>query len=64
MRHGSLFHVVTTAGLLLGPSLISDVSAATADHALAVSVDDFIYIDSRTSPPIMRQRTKSDCGLS
>jgi hypothetical protein len=50
MRHGSLLHAVTTAGLFLGSSLISDASAATADHALAVSVDDFIYIDTSNEP--------------
>jgi hypothetical protein len=41
MRHTSLLHALTTAGLFtglfLGSSLISDASAATADHALAVS---------------------------
>jgi hypothetical protein len=46
MRHGHLLRAVTIAGLLLGSSLISDASAATTDHALAVSVDDFIYIDT------------------
>ena len=54
MRHASLLHALTTAGLFtglfLGSSLISDASAATADHALAVSVDDFIYIDTSDEP--------------
>ena len=50
MRHASLLHALTTAGLFLGSSLISDASAATADHALAVSVDDFIYIDTSNEP--------------
>jgi hypothetical protein len=50
MRHGCLLHAVTTAGLFLGSSLISDASAASADHALAVSVDDFIYIDTSNEP--------------
>ena len=49
MRNGSLLHAVTIAGLFLGSSLISDASA-TADHALAVSVDDFIYIDTSNEP--------------
>ena len=50
MRHASLLQALATAGLFtglfLGSCLISDVSAATAGHALAVSVDDFIYIDT------------------
>lgn len=50
MRRSSLLHAVTTAGLFLGSSLISDASAATADQALAVSVDDFIYIDTSNEP--------------
>src|SRR5215510_2583847 len=50
MRSSSLLHAVTTAGLFLGSSLISDASAVTADHALAVSVDDFIYIDTSNEP--------------
>ncbi len=50
MRHGSLLRAVTTAGLFLGSSLISDTSAAAADHALAVSVDDFIYVDTSNEP--------------
>jgi hypothetical protein len=54
MRHASLLHALTTAGLFtglfLGSSLISDASAATADHALAVSVDDFNYIDTSNEP--------------
>jgi hypothetical protein len=50
MRHASLLHALATAGLFLGSTLISDASAATADHALAVSVDDFIYIDTSNEP--------------
>jgi hypothetical protein len=54
MRHASLLHALTTAGLFtglfLGSSLTSDASAATADHALAISVDDFIYIDTSNEP--------------
>jgi hypothetical protein len=49
MRHASVLHALATAGLFtglfLGSSLISDASAATAGQALAVSVDDFNYID-------------------
>jgi len=49
-----LLHALTTAGLFtglfLGSSLISDASAATAGHALAVSVDDFNYIDTSNEP--------------
>ena len=54
MCHASLLHALATAGLytglFLGSSLISDASAATAGHALAVSVDDFIYIDTSNEP--------------
>ena len=59
MRHASLLHTLATAGLFTGlftdlflgdPSLISDASAATAGHALAVSVDDFKYIDTSNEP--------------
>ena len=55
MRHASLLHALATAGLFtdlfLGdPSLISNASAATAGHALAVSVDDFNYIDTSDEP--------------
>jgi|SRR6516162_6121024 len=54
IRHASLLHALATAGLFtglfLGSSLTSDASAATADHALAVSVDDFIYIDTSNEP--------------
>jgi|SRR4051812_40517524 hypothetical protein len=55
MRQASLLHAIATAalfaGLLLGSSsLISDASAANADHALAVSFDDFIYIDTSNEP--------------
>lgn len=48
IRHASLLHALTTAGLFLGSSLIS--GAATAGQALAVSVDDFIYIDTSNEP--------------
>lgn len=64
MRHGSLLHAVTTAGLFLGFSLISDASAATADHALTVSVDDFKYRDTSSEPTDQTACMKSDCGLS
>ena len=54
MCHASLLHALATAGLFtglfLGSSLISDASAATAGHALAVSVDDFKYIDTSNEP--------------
>ena len=54
MCHASLLHALATAGLFtglfLGSSLISDASAATAGHALAVSVDDFNYIDTSNEP--------------
>jgi hypothetical protein len=54
MRQTSLLHALATAGLFtglfLGSSLISDASAATAGHALAVSVDDFKYIDTSNEP--------------
>ncbi|HEU0150013.1 MAG TPA: DUF2380 domain-containing protein [Bradyrhizobium sp.] len=55
MRQASLLHAIATAalfaGLLLGSSsLISDAFAANADHALAVSFDDFIYIDTSNEP--------------
>jgi hypothetical protein len=55
MRHASLLHALATAGLFTGlflgsSSLISDASAATAGHALAVSVDDFYYIDTSNEP--------------
>src|SRR5215218_3656263 len=54
MRHASLLDALAIAGLFtglfLGSSLISDASAATAGHALAVSVDDFSYIDTSNEP--------------
>ena len=54
MRHASLLHALATAGLFsglfLGSNLILDASAATAGHALAVSVDDFNYIDTSNEP--------------
>jgi hypothetical protein len=47
-------HALATAGLFtglfLGSSLVSDASAATASHALAVSIDDFNYIDTSNEP--------------
>ncbi len=65
MRHVSLLLALAAAGLFLeSSSLVSDASAATAGHALAVSVDDFNYIDTSKSPPIRRPCMKSDCGLS
>ena len=67
MRHASLLHALTTAGLFtglfLGSSLISDASAATAGHALAVSVDDFNYIDTSNEPTDETACMKSDCGF-
>src|SRR6516225_4156564 len=51
MRHASLLHALTTAGLFTGLFLGSSlISAATAGHVLAVSVDDFIYIDTSNEP--------------
>ena len=50
MRHASLLHALAKAGLFLGSSLISDASAANADDALAVSVDDFKYRDTSNEP--------------
>lgn len=54
MRQASLLLVLATAdlftGLFLGSSFSSDASAATAGHALAVSVDDFNYIDTSNEP--------------
>jgi hypothetical protein len=54
MRHASPLHALATAGLFtglfLGSSLIADTSAAIAGHALAVSVDDFNYIDTSNEP--------------
>ena len=54
IRHASLLHALATAGLFtglfLGSSLTSDASAATAGHALAVSVDDFKYRDTSNEP--------------
>ena len=54
MRHASLLRALATAGLFsglfLGSSLISDASAATAGDGLAVSVDDFNYIDTSNEP--------------
>jgi len=50
MCHASLLRALATAGLLPGSSLISDASAATAGHALAVAVDDFKYIDTSNEP--------------
>jgi hypothetical protein len=50
MCHASRLRAVATAVLLLGSSLISDASAETASRALAVSVDDFNYIDTSNEP--------------
>jgi hypothetical protein len=54
MRHTFLLQALTTAGLLAGlfygSSLISDAPAATAGYGLAVSVDDFNYIDTSNEP--------------
>jgi hypothetical protein len=50
MSRSSTLHAFTTAWLLLGSGLISVVSAATIDRVLAVSVDDFKYIDSSNEP--------------
>ena len=67
MRHASLLHALTTAGLFTGlflGNLIADASAATAGHALAVSIDDFNYIDTSNEPTIRRPCMTSDCELS
>ena len=54
MRHAFLLHALATAGLFtglfLGSSLILYASAATAGHTLAVSVDDFNYVDTSNEP--------------
>jgi len=54
MRHASLLHALAKAGLFtglfLGSGLISIAYAANADDALAVSVDDFNYIDTSNEP--------------
>jgi hypothetical protein len=50
MCHTSLLRAFATAGLFLGSSLIADASAETGGHALAVSVDDFKYIDTSNEP--------------
>jgi hypothetical protein len=54
MRHASLWHALAAIGLFtdlfLGSSLISDASAGTVGHALAVSVDDFNYVDTSNEP--------------
>jgi hypothetical protein len=54
MRHPSLLLALAAAGLFmglfLGSGLIPDASAATAGHALAVSVDGFNYIDTSNEP--------------
>ena len=50
MRHASLLHALAKAlftGLFLGSGFISIAYAANADDALAVSVDDFKYRDTR-----------------
>ena len=41
---------LTATALFLGSSLISDASAATVGRALAVSVDDFNYVDTSNEP--------------
>jgi hypothetical protein len=54
MDRASLLPALTRArlfaSLFLGSSLISGASAATAGHAVAVSVDDFNYIDTSNEP--------------
>jgi Protein of unknown function (DUF2380) len=45
MGHASLLRALAKAGLFSGLFLL-DASTATAGHALAVSVDDFNYIDT------------------
>ncbi|XUM25013.1 DUF2380 domain-containing protein [Bradyrhizobium oligotrophicum S58] len=50
MRHHFVLHAAATIGLLLGSSLISVASSATADQALTVSFDDFIYVDTSNEP--------------
>jgi hypothetical protein len=46
MCQASRLRAVAPAVLLLVSSLLSDVSAETASRAVAVSIDDFIYIDT------------------
>ena len=54
MRCSKLRLLLTTAGLFtglfVGSNLILDASAATAGHALAVSIGDFNYIDTSNEP--------------
>lgn len=50
MCHASLLHALATTALFLGSVLISEARAATAGRALAVSVDDFKYIDTSNEP--------------
>jgi|SRR3954469_10067032 hypothetical protein len=54
MSHASLLRALATAGLFsglfLGSSLILDASDATVGQTLAVSVDDFSYIDTSNEP--------------
>jgi hypothetical protein len=52
MRHASLLHALTTAGLFTGLcfGFVSNASAATAGRTLTVSVDDFTYIDTSNEP--------------
>lgn len=54
MCRASLLRALATAGLFaglfLGAGLISDASAATVGHDLAISVDDFNYIDTSNEP--------------
>src|SRR5213083_1846520 len=48
--HAALLRALATAGLFTRLFLISDEAAATAGQALAVSVDDFNYIDTSNEP--------------
>jgi hypothetical protein len=50
MRYASLLQALATAALFLASSRISDASAATTGHPLAVAIDDFKYIDTSNEP--------------
>jgi hypothetical protein len=50
MRHAPFLRALAATGLFLGSSLILGASAASADHTLAVSVDDFSYLDTSNEP--------------
>ena len=50
MCHTSLLRALAMAGLFLGSSLVADASAEIGSHALAVSVDNFKYIDTSNEP--------------